>query len=241
MSVTEGIGKPIGYALVIGGAIFAAWYLLKDFDWSSLNPFKDWTWPDPSNVLVTIVPGGEQIQEVSDTLNTPIAGDDTPGDISVKTMTDSLLPGGGIVVGLQTIWDMLTPKEQPVDPWAVGPITPTVGEGTATEYLENALSSLTSASTEAITYTHDEMSVMSAGLTSSPGSGYVQRGTSLTGAPLFEVGPWTQAGVYRLDGYDYSIWRNPVSGALDVATIPGQGGSLASFRNWNPGGEVILW
>ena len=78
-------------------------------------------------------------------------------------------------------------------------------------------------------------------LTTSPGSGYVQRGTSITGAPLFTVGPWTQAGVYRLDGYDYSIWRNPIGGALDVATIPGQGSSLSDFRTWNPGGEVILW
>lgn len=41
MSVTEGIGKPIGYAIVLGGLVVAAWWFLKDFDWSSLNPFKD--------------------------------------------------------------------------------------------------------------------------------------------------------------------------------------------------------
>lgn len=217
MSVTEGIGKPIGYALVIGGAIFAAWYLLKDFDWSSLNPFK----------------GVEDASvNIANSWNAFLASLNADARAS-REFAERNITGGSSVI--------LDERAENVN-WSddgmaiLGIWRPGVGD-----ILQNANTEPASALPEAITYTSEEMATMSAGLTSSPGSGYVQRGTSLTGAPLFEVGPWTQAGVYRLDGYDYSIWRNPVSGALDVATIPGQGGSLASFRNWNPGGEVILW
>lgn len=153
MSVTEGIGKPIGYALVIGGAIFAAWYLLKDFDWSSLNPFKDFKWPDPSQIFINVIPGGEQIAEVAEETNKPLLGEDTPGDISVKTLTDSLLPGGGIVVGLNTlgdIWDLLTSKEENnvVQP-SSSPISPEVqhlpgGAASAYTYLQQEIKKDTS-------------------------------------------------------------------------------------------------
>jgi len=72
----------------------------------------------------------------------------------------------------------------------------------------------------AITYTSAEMSTMSKGITTDPGTGFVVRGQSLTGADLFKVGPWTKVGIVTINDpsgpFTNEVWKNPVDGALEV-------------------------
>lgn len=72
----------------------------------------------------------------------------------------------------------------------------------------------------AITYTSEEMSNMSKGKTTDPGTGYVVRGQSLTGADLFRVGPWTKVGKVTIHDpsgdFMQDIWKNPIGGEMTV-------------------------
>ena len=148
MSVTEGIGKPIGYALVIGGAIFAAWYLLKDFDWSSLNPLKDFKAPDVivnvNNVLDSPIPGVPVIPEENQPDN-PIS----PGGANVtpSEIITGLNPVLGIPTAIAQILDTLGlhPAEGEYIPPVTGPgMNPPSTAGTASEYLKDAIKADTS-------------------------------------------------------------------------------------------------
>ena len=231
MSVTEGIGKPIGYALVIGGAIFAAWYLLKDFDWGSLVP------KGVSETVTNITNYTTHTYNVV-TGNEAASVEETTWE---KYERETGVPLTGEQKGSDLAYDVAA-AWQGVD---------TTGEYNKPwwEYITDMLFPSQNANTapapalpEAITYTSEEMATMSAGLTSSPGSGYVQRGTSLTGAPLFKVGPWKKVGyVEDVAGGQIPIWRNPVDGSLDVTQSPATGGiGLATFRMHNQDWKVVI-
>lgn len=115
-----------------------------------------------------------------------------------------------------------------VDNWATGPFGLKM-----TILAQNSNTGLSGALPEqkdpAVTYTAEEMSNMSKGKTQDPGTGYVERGQSITGATLYEVGPWTKAGeVTVLDpsgAFSMEIWKNPIDGELTVRD--GFGGQLS--------------
>ena len=148
MSVTEGIGKPIGYALVLGGLVVAAWWFLKDFDWSSLNPFKDFKSPDVfvnvNNVLDSPIPGVPVIPEENQPDNpvSPSGANVTPSEVIT-----GLNPVLGIPTAILQILDTLGlhPAKEEYIPPVTGPgMNPPSIVGTASQYLKDAIKADTS-------------------------------------------------------------------------------------------------